>query len=200
MDNTAFFKLGYGLYVVTAQEGGRDNGCIVNAVMQITDTPKRLAVAVNKANFTCEMISKSRKLCVSVLSESVPFDVFQRFGFQSGRNTDKFSGFSGVKRTDSGLLYLTEHTNAYLCGTVYAEFNFDTHLLFIIDVDEAEELSQEPSVTYDYYHKHIKPKPESKQKKGYRCKICGYVYEGEPLPEDFICPLCKHPASDFEKL
>ncbi len=200
MDNNAFFKIGYGLYVLSAKEGEKDNGCIVNAVMQVTNTPNRLAIAVNKENLTCEMISRTRKCAITAISECADFSLFQRFGFQSGRNVEKFFGLSGLARTDSGICYLTEHATAYISGTVYAELNLDTHLLFIVDVEEAEVLSNDTTTTYDYYQQHIKPKPEQTEKKGFRCKVCGYVYEGETLPEDFICPLCKHSASDFEKI
>lgn len=200
MDNSAFFKIGYGLYVLTAREGQKDNGCIVNTVMQVTDTPKRLALAVNKGNYTCEMMQRTKKCNVTVLCEGASFDLFRRFGFQSGRDVDKFQGFGGAERSENGLLYLTESSNAYFSANVIAEQDLGTHILFIAEATAAEVLSDKPTVTYTYYQEHIKPKPEKTQKKGWRCKICGYVYEGDPLPEDFICPLCKHPASDFERI
>lgn len=200
MDNSAFFKIGYGLYVLSAKEGEKDNGCIVNTVIQATDTPKRLVVAVNKQNLTCEMIKRTGKFCVSCLCEGATFDIFRRFGFQSGRDTDKFQGFDGIKRSENDVYYITESTNAYFSCEVLKELDLGTHLLFVADVLDAKQLSDKPTVTYTYYQEHIKPKPEETKKKGWRCKICGYVYEGETLPEDFICPLCKHPASDFEKI
>ncbi len=200
MNNHAFFKIGYGLYILSATEGEKDNGCIVNAVMQVTNTPNRIAFTVNKANYTCEMISRTGVCTISVLDERASFDSFRRFGFQSGRDVDKFSGFAGVKRADNGVLYVTEATNAYFALNVISQQDLDTHILFIADVSEAEILSDNKTVTYDYYQAEIKPKPEEKKGKGWRCKICGYVYEGETLPEDYICPLCKHPASDFEQI
>lgn len=201
MDERAFFKIGYGLYVLTAEENGKDNGCIVNTVMQATNLPNRLVIAVNKENDTCKMISHTGRFNVSVLSEGADFGMFRHFGFQSGKTVDKFADFGDVKRADNGVYYITKNTNAFFSGAVTNEFDLGTHLLFVADVTEAEVLSQKPTVTYTYYQEHIKPKPnESNQQKGWRCKICGYVYEGEDLPEDFICPICKHPSSDFEKI
>ncbi len=201
MDNNAFFKIGYGLYIVTAHDSGKDNGCIVNAVMQVTNTPNRLSFAINKQNLTTEMISRTKAFNLSVLCHGATFEQFKRFGFQSGRDVNKFETYPFVKRTENGVLYVTEHTNAYFSGVVTETIDLGTHLLFIADVTEAEILSDKPTVTYDFYQAEIKPKPESApKKKGWRCKICGYVYEGETLPDDFICPLCKHPASDFEPI
>ncbi|MBQ3022068.1 MAG: flavin reductase [Clostridia bacterium] len=199
MQKEALFKLTYGLFVLSTRDGEKDNGCIINTAMQVTDTPLQIAVAVNKSNYTCEMIQKSGVFNVSILSESTPFSVFENFGFKSGRTEDKFEGFESKKRAQNGVFYITEYTNAFISAKVVNTVDCGTHLMFIGEVTEAEILSDKPSVTYDYYFKNIKPKPAVK-KKGYVCKICGYVYEGEPLPEDFICPLCKHPASDFEKL
>lgn len=201
MDNNAFFKIGYGLYVLTAAENGKDNGCIVNTVIQATNTPNRLALAVNKGNYTCEMISHTKQFNVSVLSEGTEFNMFQRFGFQSGKEVNKFADFGDVKRTDNGVYYITKNTNAFFSGSVTNEIDLGTHLLFTADVLEAEVLSDKETVTYTYYQEHIKPKPEeNKAAKGWRCKICGYVYEGAELPEDYVCPICKHPASDFERI
>ncbi|WP_337399619.1 flavin reductase [Congzhengia sp.] len=201
MDNSAFFKIGYGLYVLTAAENGKDNGCIVNTVIQATNTPNRLALAVNKQNYTCEMISHTKQFNISVLCEGTDFNMFKRFGFQSGKDTNKFEGFNDVKRSENGVYYVTKTTNAYFSGNVTNEIDMGTHLLFTADVLEAEVLSERETVTYTYYQDHIKPKPEEKKAaKGWRCKICGYVYEGEDLPEDFVCPICKHPASDFERI
>lgn len=193
------FKLTYGLFVLSSRDGMKDNGCIINTVMQVTDTPLQIAVAVNKDNYTLQMIEKSRIFNISVLSEDVPFSVFQNFGFQSGRSADKFSQFEHKKRAANDVYYLTEYTNAFISAKVVNMIDCGTHMMIIGEVTQALTLSDTPSVTYDYYFKNIKPKPEAK-KKGYVCKICGYVYEGDFLPEDFICPLCKHPASDFEKL
>ncbi len=201
MDNQAFFKIGYGLYVATAAENGKDNGCIVNTVIQVTNTPNRLVLAVNRDNLTCEMISRTKKFNISVLCHGTDFDMFRHFGFQSGKTVNKFTDFQGAARSENGIYYITKNTNAYFSATVTQEIDLGTHLLFIADVDAAEVLSDQPTVTYTDYQEHIKPKPEEKPKQtGWRCKICGYVYEGEELPPDFICPLCKHPASDFEKI
>ncbi len=193
------FKLTYGLFVLSARDGMKDNGCIINTVMQVTDTPLQIAVAINKNNYTLEMIEKSGIFNVSVLSEDVPFSVFERFGFKSGRNENKFSDFEYKQRSCNDVYYITNYTNAYISAKVVNMIDCGTHMMIIGEVTQALTLSDKPSVTYDYYFKNIKPKPEAK-KKGYVCKICGYVYEGEPLPEDFICPWCKHPASDFEPL
>lgn len=201
MDNNALFKIGYGLYVLTARDGERDNGCIVNTVMQITSQSPYLAVcAVNKRNLTHDMIQKSGGFNLSVLTETAPLAVFERFGFHSGRDTDKFADFHAVKRSENGLLYLTDHANAFLSFRVTGTTDFDTHTLFSTEITQATLLSDEPSVTYDFYQRKIKPKPEPKKGKGWRCEICGYVYEGEELPPDFICPLCKHGVGDFVKI
>ena len=193
------FKLTYGLFVLSARDGLKDNGCIINTVMQVTDTPLQIAVAVNKNNYTLEMIQKSGVFNISVLTESTPFSVFENFGFKSGKTEEKFSAFENKKRAANDIYYITDYTNAFISAKVVDTIDCGTHMMIIAEVTQALTLSDEPSVTYDYYFKNIKPKPEAK-KKGYVCKICGYVYEGDPLPEDFICPLCKHPASDFEKL
>ena len=201
MDPAAFFKLSYGLFVLTAREGEKDNGCIINTAQLLTDTPKRITIAVNKQNLTHDMILRTGVFNVSVLTEKVPFKVFQHFGFQSGRDTDKFAGWEGP-RSANGLCYLPEYTNALLSGRVISTADYGTHTLFVAEVTEARILSEEPSVTYSYYFQHIKPKPQpqAEKKKGFVCKICGYVYEGDTLPEDFVCPLCKHGAEDFEPL
>ncbi len=201
LNATAMFKLSYGLFVISANDNGKDNGCIINTVTQVTDTPKRVTVAINKANLTCEMIESTKKFTVSVLSTDVPFDIFKQFGFVSGKEKDKFADFNDVKRAENGTLYLTKYTNSYISCTVTDTIDCGTHLLFIADVTEADVLSDAPSVTYAYYFEYIKPKPEApKKKKGYVCKICGYVYEGEELPPDFVCPLCKHGAEDFDPI
>ena len=200
IDNTAMFKLSYGLFVLTTKYSDKTNGCIINTCMQVSDNPKQICVCVNKANYTAELISKSKEFCVSILTTSAPFAVFERFGFQSGRNIDKFDGFSDYALTESGLPYLTKNCNAYLVATVKQEIDCGSHFMFIAELAEAVKLSDETSVTYEYYFANIKPKPQPEKKKGYVCKICGYVHEGEELPPDFVCPWCKHPASDFEPL
>ena len=200
MDTSALFKIGYGLYVLSANEQGKDNGCILNSVMQVTSEPCQIAICVNKNNYTCEMIQHTKKFNLSVLAEGVTFDLFKNFGYQSGRNTDKFTNFVDVKRSPNGIYYITKDTNAYMSAYVQQEIDLGTHIMFIAQLVEAEVLSEKPTVTYDFYQKNIKPKPQSTNKKGWRCKICGYIYEGDPLPADFICPLCKHGAADFENI
>lgn len=200
IENNAMFKLSYGLFVLAASCDGKENGAIINTAMQVTDSPKKITIAVNKANYTCEMIEKTGEFTLSVLSEDVPFSVFERFGFKSGRDTDKLEGFTKTAKAQNGIFYLTEYANAYICGKVLETVDCGTHLLFIAEVTEAKVLSDKKSVTYEYYFANIKPKPEVKKKKGFVCKICGYVYEGEELPPDFICPLCKHGVEDFEPL
>lgn len=201
IEQNAFFKIPYGLYVLSTCDGGRDNGCIINTVMQVTDTPKRISVAVNKANLTHDMVASSGQLCVSVLSTETPFAIFQRFGFQSGRDADKYDGLEEI-RTENGLRLVPDYTCAYLTANVAQAIDCGTHTLFIADVTEARVVSSAEPVTYDYYQKQIKPKPApaAAKKTGYVCRVCGYVYEGETLPPDFICPLCKHGAEDFEKI
>lgn len=200
MDTKALFKIGYGLYVSTAHENGKDNGCIINTVMQVTSEPCMIAIAVNKKNYTNEMIQRTRKFNISALAEGVNFDLFKRFGFQSGRDVDKFYGFEDVKRSPNGVLYITQNTNAFMSAYVKQEIDLGTHTMFLGQLVDAECLSDIPTVTYDFYQKNIKPKPENTEKKGWRCKICGYVYEGENLPPDFVCPWCKHGSIDFEKI
>ena len=201
MDTKVLFKIGYGLYVLTANENGKDNGCIINTVMQVTSDPCQIAIAVNKMNYTNEMIQRTKKFNVSIISENAKFDTFKHFGFQSGKTVNKFADFSDAKRSPNGVLYITRDTNAYMSAYVKQEIDLSTHTLFIAQLVAAETLSDVPTVTYDFYQKNIKPKPETApQKKGWRCKICGYVYEGEELPPDFICPLCKHGVEDFERI
>ena len=199
MDTTALFKIGYGLYVVTTHDGNKDNGLILNSIMQVTDTPNRVAVTVNKANYSHDVIKSSGRMNVNCLTEEAPFAVFEAFGFKSGRDTDKFAGCT-PNRTASGLVILPKYINAYLELAVEQYVDLGTHGMFICSITEADVISQAASMTYAYYHANVKPKPQKDEKKGYVCKICGYVYEGDPLPEDFICPWCKHPASDFEPL
>lgn len=199
LDPAALFRLSYGLYVLSVRDGSKDNACIVNTPVQITDTPKMISVAVNKENLTCSMIEKTGRFALSVLSESAPMDLIRRFGFQSGSATDKFEGLP-ARRID-GLLVPERSVNAVLCATVVDTEDRGTHLVFTAEVTGAEICSDEPSMTYAYYHANVKPKPKTNlPKKGYVCKICGYVYPEAELPADYICPVCKHGAVDFEAL
>ena len=200
MNTNALFKIGYGLYILSCHENGKDNACIVNTVMQVTSNPCKIAICVNKNNHTCTMLKNTRKFNVSILDEEAEFEIFKHFGYQSGKDVDKFLNFIHTKRTPNGVLYITKNTNAYLSAWVQDEIDLDTHVMFIAQLVDAEILSDKPTVTYDFYQKNIKPKPEATASKGWRCKICGYVYEGEVLPSDFICPICKHGAIDFEKI
>ena len=200
MNQAAMFQLSYGLFVLSAKNGEKDNGCIVNTVQQITTTPNRISIAVNKDNFTHDMIKDTGSFNVSILSEEVTFDIFKHFGCQSGRDVDKLKNFSDYERSSNGIFYLNKYANAFLSASVAETVDLGTHTMFIADVTDGEVLSQVPSVTYAYYHKHIKPQPQETKKTGWRCKICGYIYEGEELPADFICPICKHGASDFERI
>jgi len=197
IDTKSVFKIPFGLFVLTAKDGDKDNGCIINTAMQLTSKPQRISITVNKANYTHDMIMKTGLFNVSVLTESTPFGIFEHFGFQSGKDADKFAQGEG-ERSSNGLMYVPWNTNALMSGKVIETVDCGTHTLFVADVTEAKVLSDAPSVTYDYYQKNIKPRPEPAKKKGWVCKICGYVYEGDPLPADFICPICKHPAEDFE--
>ena len=198
-DMTALFKIGYGLYVVTCNDGKKDNGLIVNTVSQVTDTPNRIAVTINKANYSHHIIKQTGIMNVNCLTVDAPFKVFEAFGFRSGRNVDKFADCTPL-RSDNGLVFLPRYINAFMSLKVEQYVDLDTHGMFICSVTEARVLSNAETMTYAYYHANVKPKPETEGKKGYVCKICGYVYEGEELPEDFICPLCKHGAQDFEPI
>ena len=203
MNKKAMYQLSYGLFVLTSAFESRDSGCIINTGIQVTSEPNRISIAVNQGNFTKELIEKSGKFNLSVLSEAAIFETFRHFGFQSGRDVDKFAAYSDCKRSANGLYYITAGTNAYISATVEQTIDLGTHLLFIAAVDDMEMLSKDPSATYTYYQSQIKPKPAQKSPAGktaWRCTVCGYIYEGEELPADFICPLCKHPASDFEKI
>ena len=205
IEREAMYKITYGLFMLTTTDGQKQNGCIVNTVSMITDNPTRIVVFVNKANYSEELLRKTGIFNVSILTESTPFDTFKQFGFQSGRNVDKFEG-GRYETSANGLYYLPEHTNAVLSGKVVDMLDYGTHTLFVAEVTEAKKLSDEKSVTYEYYQSNIKPKPqavkteEPSAKGKWVCKICGYVHEGDELPDDFICPWCKHPASDFEKV
>lgn len=200
MDNKAMFNLSYGLFILTAKDGEKDNGCIVNTVGQVTSQPNRISLTVNKANYTHDMILKTKEFNVSVLAENSKFETYRHWGFQSGRNTDKLESIS-FKRSANGLVYIADETNAFLSAKVVSTLDLGTHTLFLADVTDDEVLSQVPSATYSFYQNNIKPKPASTEKrKGFICTVCGYIYEGETLPDDFICPVCKHPASDFRPL
>ena len=222
MNEKALFQIGYGLYLVAANENGKDNACIVNTVMQVTQNPIRLLVSVSNQNLTHDMIKNTGKLTVSVLTEKTPFSVYSHFGYQSGKKVDKFEDYEDVTRCANGCYRLNRNSSAYFCGTVCDSFVLDTHTMFLVDVTDADIVSSQEPVTYDFYQKYVKQpykpavkktdvaanndgtNPASAEGAGktnaYVCKICGYVYEGESLPEDYICPICKHGASDFEKL
>ena len=198
-DLKALFNIGYGLYVVTSNDGKKDNGLIVNTVTQVTDTPNRIAVTINKENYSHHIIKQTGKMNVNCLSVDAPFSVFEKFGFMSGRNVDKFADCQPL-RSENGLIFLPRYINAMMSLKVEEYVDLDTHGMFICSVSEARVLSDKETMTYTYYQKNVKPKPKTEGKKGYVCRICGYVYEGHPLPEDFICPLCKHGAADFEEI
>ncbi len=198
-DMSALFKIGYGLYVVTCNDGKKDNGLIVNTVTQVTDSPNRIAVIINKANYSHHVIKNTGIMNVNCLSVEAPFKIFQTFGFQSGRNVDKFEGMSTV-RSDNGLVILSNYINASLSLKMEQYVDVGTHGMFICSVTEARVMSDKETMTYTYYQKNVKPKPQTEGKKGFVCKVCGYIYEGDTLPEDFICPLCKHGAADFEPI
>ena len=198
-DLTALFNIGYGLYVVTSNDGKKDNGLIVNTVTQVTSVPNRIAVTINKQNYSHHVIRQTGKMNINCLTVDAPFKVFEVFGFQSGRNVDKFADCEPL-RSDNGLVFLPRYINSFMSLKVEQYVDLDTHGMFICSITEARVLSDRETMTYSYYHANVKPKPQTEGKKGYVCKICGYVYEGDPLPEDFVCPLCKHGAADFEPI
>lgn len=198
-DLTALFNIGYGLYVVTSSDGKKDNGLIVNTVTQVTNTPNRLAVTINKENYSHHIIKHTGIMNINCLTVDAPFSVFEAFGFVSGRNVDKFASCEPL-RSDNGLVFLPRYINSFMSLKVEQYIDLDTHGMFICSVTEARVISDKETMTYSYYHENVKPKPKTDGIKGYVCKICGYVYEGSELPEDFICPLCKHGASDFEEI
>jgi len=212
-DTTALYKASYGLYLLSARNDEQDNACIINTFLQVTsNAPAGCLISVNKQNFTNEMIAKTGQFNLSVLTVETPFELLKHFGYQSGREVDKFKNlkdfkdlkdfrvFTGVSRSENGIIYLTDYTNAFLSFDVLETIDFGTHTLFTATLTECQTFNQKESITYDYYQRNVKPKPQSKSKKGYRCIICGYEYEGETLPPDFICPLCKHGAADFVKI
>jgi flavorubredoxin/flavin reductase (DIM6/NTAB) family NADH-FMN oxidoreductase RutF len=198
-DLTALFKIGYGLYVVTSNDGKKDNGLIVNTVSQVTDTPNRVAVCINKANYSHHVIKQTGIMNVNCLSTEAPFSVFETFGFQSGRTVDKFAG-SEILRSDNGLAFLPRYINAFMSLKVEQYVDLDTHGMFICTVTEARVISNVETMTYNYYQRNVKPQPQTEGKKGFVCTVCGYIYEGDELPDDFICPLCKHGVADFEPI
>ena len=198
MDNKALYKIGYGLYVITSSDGVKDNGMICNTVTQVASDPLLISVSINKANFSHDIIKKTGKMNVHAISEVAPFELFKRFGFVSGRDVDKFNHDLMV-RTDNGLPLVTTYTNSVICLNVRDYVDLGSHGLFVCTVEDAKVFSDKETMSYAFYQKNVKPKTQPK-KKGYVCKICGYVYEGDELPDDFICPICKHPASDFEKI
>lgn len=198
-DLSALFNIGYGLYVVTCNDGKKDNGLIVNTVTQVTNTPNRIAVTINKENYSHHIIKQTGKMNINVLSVDAPFSVFEKFGFISGRNVDKFADCTPL-RSDNGLAFLPRYINSFMSLKVEQYVDLDTHGMFICEITEARVISDKETMTYSYYQENVKPKPNVGGKKGFVCKICGYVYEGDTLPDDFICPLCKHGAADFEEI
>ena len=200
VDEKAFYAMTYGLQFLSVKNGDKDNACIINTAMQVTSSPARISVTVNKQNLSHMMLARTGKFSVSMLSENTPYAFFERFGLKSGMNGDKFAQMEGFGCTEGGLLYPLSHTAAVIEAEVFHTVDLGTHTCFFADVTQASVLSGETPMTYAYYFASVKPKPVVQQKKGYVCKICGYVYEGEPLPPDFICPLCKHGAQDFEPL
>ncbi|MBR0461429.1 MAG: flavin reductase [Erysipelotrichaceae bacterium] len=199
-DMKALFKIGYGLYVVTSNDGTKDNGLIVNTVAQLTDNPYRVMVSINKANYSHHVIKQTGIMNVNCLNTDAPFKIFQNFGFQSGRTVDKFKDFDNILRSSNGLIYLPHYINAYMSLKVEDYVDLGTHGMFICSVDDARTINNVDTMTYTYYQNNVKPKPQTEGKKGFVCKICGYIYEGDELPEDIVCPLCKHGAADFEPI
>lgn len=200
MDPKALYKFTYGLYLLTARENEVDNGCIINTAIQVANDPTRISVAAIRGNKTCEMIQSSGEFNISAITTTAKFDLFQRFGMQSGRSVDKFAGFGGAARSENGLYYLTEYANMYMSAKVVEQHDLGSHILFIGEVTDGQVLSEETGCTYGYYQSDIKPKPAPAEKKGWVCAICGYVHEGEELPEDFVCPLCQHGREDMKPL
>ena len=193
----ALYNITYGLYVLTAKNE-KYNGCIINTLMQVTSNPTKISITINKDNYTTKMIEKTGEFNVSILDMSTSFDLIKRFGFSSGKDTDKFIGFSDYSLSSNKIPYITKHTNAYLSAKVVSKLDVGTHVTFVAEVTEDVVLATTEPVTYSYYINNIKPKPEKSKKKKYVCRICGYVYEGDFLPDDFVCPICKHGAVDFE--
>ena len=201
MDIKALYNLSYGVYLLTANDGGRDNGCIINTAVQVAENPARISISVIKKNLTCEMILNSGKFNLSCLDKTVTFDLIRRFGMQSGRVADKFEGLKTVFRSENGVLYLADMTNMYLSCKVVEHLDLGSHVLFIAELTDAVVMENTPSLTYAQYHAEVKPKPQAPktEKKQYVCSICGYVYEGDEVPDDYLCPLCKHGKEYFEE-
>ena len=200
MNLSAVTKIGYGLYILTTSFDGVDNGCIINAVCQVALNPDRIMISVNKAGYTAELIQKSGEFNLSVLIEETPFYVFEHFGFSSGRDKNKFEKMDNLFRSRNGIYVVPKYANAYISARVTDTIDLGTHYLFVATITEENVLTDEPGITYTYYHQNTKPKPQETKKSGYRCEICGYIYEGEDIPDDFICPICKHGVSDFSKI
>lgn len=200
IDDSALFKIGYGLYVITSNDGTKDNGMICNSVMQVANSEVRIAVSINKANYTHDVVKKTGKMNLCVLAESATFSLFQLYGFKSGRNANKLAGVE-IERSENGLAVLKNDCNAFISLSVQTYTDLGSHGLFICTITESKTLSSAPTMSYAFYHANVKPKPKPQvAKKGFVCSICGYVYEGDELPADFICPICKHPASVFTRL
>ena len=199
-ETNAMFKINYGLYLLAAKDEFKDNACIINAVNQITDNPKRISIAVNKQNLTHDIIVKTGNFSISVLTEETPFSIFSKFGYHSGKDTDKFADVNNIERCTNGTAYLPEYSNAIICAKVVDIQDYGTHTLFVGEVESSEVLSDSPSLTYSHYLENTRVKTATAKKKGFRCKICNYIYEGETLPADYICPICKHGAADFEPI
>lgn len=205
MNSKAMYNLSYGLFVLSAQQDGKDNGCIINTAGQVTTEPNQITIAVNKLNLTHDMVAATKKFTVSILSEKADFSLFKRFGFQSGRDADKFLMFDGKKRVANETFAVTQGTNGYISAYVTQQIDVGTHTIFLASVTDMDVWDDTPSATYAYYQSNIKPKPQhvgktAEGKTIWRCRVCGYEYVGEELPDGFICPICKHPASDFEKI
>lgn len=200
MNTKAMNKITYGLYVLSARDGARDNACIINTACQVTSTPNRITIAVNRETLTHDMVLATGLFNISTLSEEAPFSVFRRFGFQSGRTADKFGGFADIARSENGLYYITSGVSALLSARVASATDLGSHTLFLADVTDCEILSETEPMSYSYYHRFVKESAPAATGKGWRCTICNYVYEGDPLPPDFICPVCKHGAEDFERI
>lgn len=202
IDNKAIFNISYGLFVLVARQGEKDNACIINVAQQVTSDPMQIAICVNKQNLTHDMVLRTLKFNLCPLSEEATMKPFQHFGFQSGRTVDKFAECETELRTDNGLLYLPKYINSVISGVVSKSVDLGTHTLFVARVMEARTLTDSPSITYAYYQRHIKPQPAAPivegGKKKWVCELCGYVYEGDELPDDFVCPWCKHGKSDFK--
>ena len=200
MNNNVLFNIEYGLYLLSVNNNEKDNACIINTVMQVTSEPLQIAICVNKNNYTTEILRQNKKFNLSILTQDATFETIKRFGYQSGRDNDKFSGFNDVSRSNNGLLYLTKEANSYISAYVKQEIELETHIMFIGQIVDMQLLTDTKTLTYNYYQNNIKPKNKPSDKKGWRCKICGYIYEHEFLPPDYICPICKHGAIDFEKI